>query len=62
MGRGKLVDHRDATDMFNKMRRRNLIESGKYTEEEVDLHPEEWVWEKGSLVSSILFLEAKSED
>jgi len=38
----RLIDNRDCTDMYDTWRRRNLIESGKYTEEEVDEHPDEW--------------------
>jgi len=36
-------DYEDETEMFELMRKRNLIESGKYDEEEVENHKEEWM-------------------
>lgn len=35
--------YEDETEMLELMRKRNLIESGKYDEEEVENHKEEWM-------------------
>ena len=36
-------NYEDETEMLELMRKRNLIESGKYDEEEVENHKEEWM-------------------
>jgi hypothetical protein len=39
---GEVYKPEEYIEMFDISRRRNLIESGKYSEEEVDEHSEEW--------------------